>query len=138
MNLPLVDAILNAVTAILLLGGFVAIKRGRRELHRTLMVTAFVTSMAFLVCYLLHKYWYGITLFQGQGWSRPLYFFILGTHTILAMVNLPLILWTIWLAFSGRLERHRRVAPWTFLSWMYVSVTGVLVYFMLYRWFPHN
>lgn len=135
MNLPLVDAILNALTATLLTAGFIAIKRERKALHRALMVGAFATSTAFLVCYLLHKYLHGITLFQGEGWSRPLYFFILGTHTVLAMVNLPLILWTMWLAISGRYEKHRRIAPWTFASWMYVSITGVLVYFMLYRWF---
>lgn len=131
--LPLVDAILNGVTAVLLLAGFIAIKNEMKTLHRMLMITAFCTSSAFLVCYLLHKFLYGITLYQHHDWTRPLYFLILGTHTILAIINLPLILWTMWLALRGHYDKHRRIAPWTFASWMYVSVTGVVVYLMLYR-----
>lgn len=135
-DLPLVNASLNTLTTVLLVTGYIQIKRGRQQAHGLFMAAAFVTSSLFLVCYLVHKFTVGPTRFTGEGWIRPVYFTLLLTHTVLAVVNLPLILRTIYLAVKGRYEEHRRLARWTFPVWMYVSVTGVLVYLFLYRWFP--
>jgi putative membrane protein len=134
-DLPAVNAVLNSVTTLLLIAGITAILRGNRLWHERLMKTAFITSTLFLVGYLVHKFFHGPTSFQGQGAVRVVYFTILLTHTVLAVVNLPLILRTFYLSLSGRLEEHKRLARWTFPIWMYVSVTGVLVYLMLYQWY---
>ncbi len=134
-DLPLLNATLNGLTTILLLAGWIAIKSGRVDLHRKLMVTAFCTSTLFLVSYLVHKALHGHTPFQGHGWIRPVYFVLLLSHTILAVLNLPLVLRVLYLAVLGRFEEHRRLARWVFPLWLYVSVTGVLVYLMLYQWF---
>ncbi|MEM6883914.1 MAG: DUF420 domain-containing protein [Verrucomicrobiota bacterium] len=136
-DLPLVNAVLNSITTVLLLSGFAAIKSGNEDLHRKLMVTALITSTLFLTCYLIHKIGVNFehTKFTGEGNIRTLYFFILTTHTILAIVNLPMIIWTVVLAIRGRFEQHKKVARWTFPIWLYVSVTGVLVYLFLYQWF---
>jgi putative membrane protein len=135
-ELPLANAALNTLTTVLLVAGYAAIKSGRRDLHRNLMVAAFGTSMLFLAGYLAHKFFHGTTRFTAQGWPRPVYFTILLTHTILAVVNLPLILRLLYLAVRGRFEAHRRLARWVWPVWMYVSVTGVVVYLFLYHWFP--
>lgn len=134
-DLPLLNAILNTLTALLLLAGWIQIKRGNREAHRKIMVTAFLTSTLFLACYLLHKFTVGPKLFPMQGWPRVIYMLILIPHTILAVVNLPFILAAIWFAARGQFEKHKRLTRWVWPVWMYVSVTGVLVYLMLYRWF---
>ncbi len=134
-DLPLINAILNSITTILLLSGFAAIKSGNEDLHRKIMSAALVTSALFLTCYLTHKFTVGPTRFTGEGGIRSLYFFILITHTILAIVNLPMIIWAVTLAIRGRFEQHKKVARWTFPIWLYVSVTGVLVYLFLYQWF---
>lgn len=134
-DLPLVNAILNSITTVLLVSGFAAIKSGKEDLHRKIMSAALVTSALFLVGYLTHKFTVGPTRFTGEGGIRSLYFFILITHTILAIVNLPMIIWAVSLAIRGRFERHKKVARWTFPIWLYVSVTGVLVYLFLYQWF---
>ena len=132
-DLPFYNAFLNGTTAFLLLAGLTAILKGNTRLHQRLMMTAFVTSSLFLVGYLVHKIFHGHTPFQGQGVMRTVYFTILISHTILAVVNLPLILRTFYLSLNGRFEEHKRIARWTFPSWMYVSVTGVIVYLMLYQ-----
>ncbi|GAB4249574.1 MAG: hypothetical protein OHK005_16410 [Candidatus Methylacidiphilales bacterium] len=136
-DLPLLNACLNALTTCLLVTGFVLIRQGKREAHRNVMVAALVTSALFLTSYLIYHLGFQLqTKFQGQGWVRPVYFFILTSHVILAIANLPMILATVYLAVRGRFESHRKLARWTWPIWMYVSVTGVLVYLMLYIWFP--
>lgn len=134
-DLPLVNAILNSITTVLLLSGFAAIKSGNQDLHRKFMAAALVTSTLFLACYLTHKFSVGPTRFTGQGSIRTVYFFILITHTILAIVNLPMIIWAVTHAIKGNYERHKRIARWAFPIWLYVSVTGVIVYLFLYQWF---
>lgn len=134
-ELPFYNAILNSTTVVLLILGLTAILKGKKELHKKLMLSAFVTSTLFLIGYLIHKIFHGPTAFQGQGGIRWFYFTLLISHTLLAIVNLPIILRTFYLSLSGRLEEHKRWARWAFPIWMYVSITGVLVYLMLYQWF---
>jgi len=134
-DLPLLNAILNTLTVILLTAGWIQIRQGNKDAHRKLMMAAFVVSSLFLAGYLLHKFTVGPKLFPMQGWPRFVYLSILIPHTILAMVNLPFILAALWFAFTGRFERHKKITRWLWPSWMFVSVTGVLVYLMLYRWF---
>lgn len=131
--LPAVNAALNAASAALLALGFVLIRRRRVTAHLTCMLAAFGVSTLFLVSYVLYHYHAGSRPFTGQGWIRPVYFFFLITHIVLAAVIVPLALTTIWRALRGELARHRRVARWTLPVWLYVSVTGVLIYWMLYR-----
>jgi putative membrane protein len=132
---PLIDATLNGITAVLLAVGHEFIKRGQVGRHRATMITAFLTSCVFLCCYLYYHAHVGSVRFRGQGWSRPVYFSILISHTILAAVIVPLILITLTLALRNRFDRHRSIARWTYPIWMYVSVTGVIVYLMLYKLF---
>lgn len=135
-DLPLLNACLNTLTTLLLAGGFIAIKSGKKDLHRNFMVAAFSTSTLFLVGYLIHKFTVGPTSFQGEGTIRWIYFTILITHTILAIINLPMILTALVLAIRKKFEAHVKVVRWAYPIWMYVSVTGVLVYLFLYQWFP--
>ena len=136
-DLPAVNASLNALSTIFLTLGFIFIKREQRVAHRNCMVAAFTTSTIFLACYLTYHFAVtAVTKFQGQGWVRPLYFIILITHIILAVVIVPLILMTLSRAVKQRFELHKKIARWTWPLWMYVSVTGVIVYLMLYQWFP--
>lgn len=130
---PALNASLNATTAVLLLTGWALIKTGRREAHRWTMVAAFLCSTAFLACYLWYHYHVGSVRFQKTGPIRTVYLSILLTHTILAVAVLPLILRALFLAVKGRYKEHRRAARWAFPVWLYVSVTGVTVYWMLYR-----
>ena len=132
-SFPALNASLNATTAFLLLVGWALIKSGRREAHRWTMVAAFLCSTIFLACYLWYHVHVGSVRYQGTGALRVVYFTILLTHTILAVVVLPMILRTLFLAAKGRFEEHRRAARWAFPVWLYVSVTGVTVYWMLYR-----
>lgn len=132
---PPIDATLNGTTAILLTIGHNFIKRGAVAKHRVLMIAAFITSSVFLGCYLYYHFRVGSVHFRGQGWSRPLYFSILISHTVLAAVVVPMILITLTFALTNRFDRHRRLARWTYPVWMYVSVTGVIVYLMLYKLF---
>jgi putative membrane protein len=134
--LPHLNAILNSSSALLLLAGFRFIRRGRIQAHRKCQVSAVVTSALFLISYLTYHYYHGATKFPGQGLVRPLYFTILITHTILAVVIVPLILVTLYRAARGDFIRHRRIARWTLPLWIYVSVTGVVVYVMLYHLYP--
>ena len=139
LHLPAVNASLNGVAAVLLLAGYSAVRAGRRELHRKLMLSAFVVSAAFLACYLYYHFAVAAgkpTRFNGAGWSRGAYLTLLLSHTVLAAVNLPMVLRTLWLAHRERLAAHRRLARWTFPIWLYVSVTGVAVYVVLYHFNP--
>jgi uncharacterized membrane protein YozB (DUF420 family) len=131
--LPTVNASLNALATVFLLTGYVMIRQRRIEAHRACMIAALVTSALFLTSYLIYHYHAGSTPFPGTGWVRPLYFFILITHIILAAVVPPLALVTVWRAFKGRFEKHAKLARWTLPIWLYVSVTGVVVYLMLYH-----
>jgi uncharacterized membrane protein YozB (DUF420 family) len=132
---PVIDATLNGVTAVLLAIGHSFVKRGSVSKHRAVMIAAFGTSSVFLACYLYYHYHVGSVRFRGHGWSRPLYFSILVSHTVLAIVVVPMILITLVLGLRNKFARHRGIARWTYPIWMYVSVTGVVVYLMLYKIF---
>ena len=132
-DLPALNATLNLTSAVLLGAGYYFIRNRNIRAHKACMVSALITSTVFLTSYLVYHYNVGNVLFTKQGWIRPVYFFILITHVTLAIVILPLVLRTAWLAFRGRFDKHVRIARWTFPLWMYVSVTGVIVYLMLYR-----
>ena len=134
--LPAVNATLNATTAVLLVAGYVLIRRGRRQQHRRVMLTAFATSVLFLVSYLTYHAHIGSKHFPGIGTARVVYFTILLTHTVLAAAIVPLAIITLSRALSARYDRHKKIARWTLPIWLYVSVTGVVVYWMLYqmRW----
>ena len=140
MSLPLVNACLNGTSAVLLCSGLAAIKRGERRLHERLMYAAFASSTVFLACYLYYHFVVvpkvGITKFNGQGWVRSGYYAMLASHVLLAIAVLPLALRTLFLARKERWEAHKRSAKLTFPIWLYVSVTGVLVYLVLYVWNP--
>lgn len=131
--LPAVNATLNGIAAIFLSVGWIFIKRGDRERHRACMLAAFGLSTLFLVSYLVYHANVGSVPFQGQGTVRALYFAILITHIILAAAILPLALITLSRALARKFDRHRRIARWTLPIWLYVSVTGVVIYAMLYR-----
>jgi len=134
--LPHVNAGLNATSALLLATGYYFIRRGRVTAHLRCMVAALVVSLVFLASYLVYHYNHGSTRFTGQGLIRPVYFTILLTHTVLAVVIVPLVIMTVRRAWRGQFDRHSRVARWTLPLWGYVSVTGVLVYLLLYQLFP--
>lgn len=133
LHLPTLNAALNAACAVLLTRGFLYIRRGDVRRHKACMGLAFAVSVVFLASYLTHHALHGSTRFTGSGWPRPLYFSILVSHTILAVAIVPLALRTLYLAWRGRFDAHRRIARWTLPLWLYVSVTGVIVYWMLYR-----
>jgi uncharacterized membrane protein YozB (DUF420 family) len=136
--LPALNATLNATSGILLLIAYNHIRHKRIAQHRRFMIAACITSLTFLIFYVLNHYLrHGVvTRFTAGGWVRPLYFTILITHTILAVIIVPLVIVTLFNGLKMRVLQHRRIAKWTFPIWMYVSVTGVLVYFFLYQWFP--
>ena len=134
--LPTVNASLNALSALLLLAGWRAIRSGRRERHRALMLSALSCSALFLVGYLTRVALTGTHRFPGGGALRATYLAVLGSHTVLAVAVLPMVLRTLYLALRGRFEAHRRIARFTFPVWLYVSVTGVAVYVMLYHLAP--
>jgi uncharacterized membrane protein YozB (DUF420 family) len=132
---PVIDAAMNGTSAVLLLIGRGYIKRGQMAAHRAVMLAALVSSSIFLGCYLYYHYHVGSVHFQGQGIWRPIYFTILISHVILAAVIVPMIIITLSRGLRERFDRHRAIARWTFPLWMYVSVTGVIVYVMLYHLF---
>ena len=143
-DLPAVNATLNSLSAVFLTLGFIFIKRGNKVAHRNCMIAAFSTSVIFLACYLtfhgylayvLHQ---GPTRFLNPQWFRPIYLTILLTHTVLAVVIVPLILMTLWRARKQDFAAHKKIARWTWPLWMYVSVTGVVVYLLLYQIFPQK
>ncbi len=133
---PALNACLNALSAIFLVMGFRAIKRGQRERHRLLMLAAFAASCTFLVSYVARFLISGTHVYPGGGWDKPVYLAILLTHMVAALVVVPLSLRSIWLATRPDYARHKRVAKLTWPLWMYTSVTGVLVYLMLYQLAP--
>jgi uncharacterized membrane protein YozB (DUF420 family) len=132
---PVINASLNGGSTVLLLTGRWLIGQRRIAAHRLVMLAALATSTLFLISYLYYHYHVGSVHFQGTGWSRPLYFTILISHVTLAVVIVPLVIITLSRALRERFDKHRAIARWTFPLWLYVSVTGVLVYFMLYHWF---
>ena len=142
-DLPPVNASLNALSAVFLSWGLYFIRRRRQEAHRNCMIAAFVTSALFLVCYLtyhtylayLHR---GPTVFRDPAWFRPIYLTILLSHTSLAIVIVPLAIITLSRALRHRFDAHKRIARWTWPLWMYVSVTGVVIYLLLYQIFPQG
>jgi putative membrane protein len=132
---PVINAVLNGTSAVLLYAGREFIKRGRMAVHRAMMIAAVSTSTLFLASYLYYHAHVGSIRFQGQGWIRPVYFTILTSHTLLAIAVVPLVIITLTRGLRERFDQHRAIARWTYPLWMYVSVTGVVVYLMLYQWF---
>jgi putative membrane protein len=131
-DLPTLNAVLNSLSAGLLIAGYAFIRKGQIQKHLICMVSAFIVSCLFLVSYLIYHYHVGSMRYQGTGFIRTVYFTILISHTILAALIVPLILRTLYLAVRGRFDVHRRWARWTFPLWLYVSITGVIIYEMLY------
>jgi len=138
-DLPAVNATLNGLSAVFLGAGFRFIKQKNAPAHKTCMIAAFTTSVIFLACYLTyHIAVHAVTHFVEPAWFRPIYLTILLTHTVLAVVIVPLILITLNRALRARFDLHRKIARWTWPLWMYVSVTGVIVYLILYQIFPQR
>lgn len=143
-DLPTINAGLNSLSAMFLLIGYVLIRQGRQEAHRRFMIAAFITSTLFLISYLTyhgyvsHYLGKGPTVFRDPAWFRPIYLAILLSHTVLAMAVVPLALRSLYLGWKGRFDDHRRVSRWTWPIWMYVSVTGVVIYLLLYQIFPQR
>ncbi len=136
-DLPALNASLNSLSTLFLLFGWWFIRKDRKKQHITMMVCALVTSTLFLASYLTYHFNVAaVTKFEAEGIIRPIYLTILATHVVLAMVIVPMVIMTVVPALRARFDRHRRIARWTLPLWLYVSVTGVLVYFMLYQWFP--
>jgi uncharacterized membrane protein YozB (DUF420 family) len=127
------NASLNGTSAILLASGYTAIRSGKIGVHKAFMIAAFAVSSVFLVSYVVYHVRVGSVHFQGQGWIRPVYFTLLGSHTVLAVLIVPMILITLRRAWLEQFDRHRLIARWTLPLWFYVSVTGVIVYFLLYH-----
>lgn len=138
-DLPVLNACLNALSAIFLSAGYYFIRRKNPTAHRNCMLAAFVTSTLFLISYLTYHFTViGRTVFKEPAWFRPIYLTILATHTFLAIVIVPLILTTLSFALKERFPSHKKLARWTWPLWMYVSVTGVVIYLILYRIFPQH
>lgn len=135
-DLPALNAALNAVAATLLVTGHGFVRRGKVARHRACMLSAFLVSIAFLVSYVVYHAEAGSVRFTQPGWPRVVYFAILATHVPLAALIVPLALVTLWWALRGQFARHARIARWTYPIWLYVSVTGVMVYVMLYHLWP--
>jgi len=141
-DLPPVNATLNGLSTCLIAAGWNAILRDRKRVHIACMVTALVCSTAFLACYLTYHFGLlssvgeGSVKFTADGWVRPVYYIILVTHLILAFTILPLVIITVIPALRARFDRHRKLGRFTMPIWLYVSITGVIVYFMLYQWYP--
>ena len=133
---PTINAGLNATSAVLLVSGYVFIRRRNILAHKACMVGAFLVSMLFLASYLYYHYHHGATSFPGTGGVRILYFSILIPHTILAAAIVPLALTTLYRAWREQFDRHKRIARWTLPIWLFVSVTGVVIYLMLYHLYP--
>ncbi len=132
-DLPGVNALLNATATVLLVWGYVMIRRGHRDTHRNIMIAALIVSAAFLTTYLIYHYQVGSVPYPYHDWTRPLYFIILIPHIILAAVMVPFIIALVIFAASGRFDRHRRLARWVWPVWIFVSISGVVIYLMLYR-----
>lgn len=137
-DLPLVNACLNGATTLFLLAGYRFVRRGKIPQHKTCMGIALGLSAAFLASYLTYHFNVGSIRFTAEGAVRTVYFAILVTHTLLAVAVVPLALVTVWRALRGRFVSHMRIARWTLPIWLYVAVTGVIVYLMLYQWYPSS
>jgi putative membrane protein len=143
-DLPAINASLNGLSAVLLTAGFIFIRQKKVIAHRNCMISAFCVSVVFLICYLTYHAYLAVVLHRGPTrfenplWFRPIYLTILLTHTILAIVIVPMILITLSRAFRERFDKHKKIARWTWPLWMYVSVTGVIVYLLLYQIFPQK
>src|SRR5260370_23503150 len=127
------NASLNGISALLLAGGYAAIRTGKQDVHKKFMVSAFGVSTVFMVSYVVYHIRVGHVVFQGQGWIRPVYFVLLTSHTLLAIVIVPMILVTLRRAWLEKFDKHRVIARWTLPLWFYVCVTGVIVYLMVYQ-----
>jgi putative membrane protein len=144
LDLPAVNGTLNGLSAVFLTAGYIFIRRKNQTAHRNCMIAAFVTSTLFLACYLTYHFYLAFALHRGPtrfldpAWFRPIYLTLLATHTILAVVIVPMVFMTLSRALKRRFDLHRRIARWTWPLWMYVSVTGVLIYFLLYQIFPQK
>lgn len=132
-DFPALNACLNSISAVFLVLGFYFIKNKKIDAHRICMLAAAAASTLFLACYLYYHYHHGSTKYPHHDWTRPVYFTILISHTILATLNLPFILRTLWLAAFKQFDKHKKIARLTFPIWLYVSVTGVVIYWMLYQ-----
>ncbi len=132
-DLPTLNAVLNSISAVFLSLGYIQIKKGRREQHRKWMIAALVTSALFLTSYLIYHSQVGSVKYPHYDWTRPVYFAVLIPHIILAAVMTPFILIAVWHAWHARFEKHRRLVRWIWPVWMFVSVSGVVVYWMLYH-----
>ncbi len=132
-DLPAVNASLNSLATVFLSLGYFHIRRGETQRHKACMLCACVASTAFLGSYLVYHWQVGSVAYTGQGWIRPVYFSILVSHIVLAIVIVPLASLTLFRAWRGAFDRHRRIARWTWPLWMYVSVTGIVIYWMLYH-----
>ncbi|MFT5467804.1 MAG: putative membrane protein [Verrucomicrobiales bacterium] len=135
-DLPCLNACLNATATVLIIAGLISVKAGKIKAHIGFMIAALVVSTAFFTSYLIYHANAGSKSFTGEGWVRPLYFFILLTHIPAAVVNLPMIIATVVPAIRRKIAFHKRIARWTYPLWLYVSVTGVLVYFFAHVWYP--
>ena len=137
-SIPAINALLNSIATVLIISGLVCIKKGNKKAHRSLMTAALAVSVCFLACYIYHKWsvnWQNRSI-GAEGFIRTAYLIMLFTHVLLAIAIVPLVLRVFFLAIRGRYEVHKRWARWTYPIWLYVSVTGVLVYFSIYVWFP--
>lgn len=134
--MPPFQAAANTIATVLLSAGYYFIRNGNRRLHRNCMVTALAVSAVFLVSYLTYHNLVGYAPFAGQGWIRPLYFTLLGSHIVLAAVIVPLVLATVWFAARGNFNAHPRIARWTLPTWIYVSVSGVVIYILGFHVYP--
>lgn len=130
---PALNASLNGASAVLITSGRLLIRKQKTKLHRACMITAVVTSSLFLISYLYYHSHVHSVHFPGQGWVRPVYFTILISHTLLAVTVVPLVIMSLSYGLREKFDRHRRIARWTFPIWLYVSITGVVVYIMLYQ-----
>ena len=143
-DLPKINACLNSLAAVLLIAGYIFIKRQNKTAHRNCMIGALLSSTVFLVCYVYYHYSMqklhgeAHTRFLKPEWFRPIYLAILFTHLICAIAIVPLVLMTLSRAIKARFELHKKIARWTWPIWMYVSITGVLIYFLLYQIFPQR
>ncbi len=134
--LPHVNAVLNAVSTILLIIGFAMIRSGRRETHRKVMLSALAVSAVFLISYLTYHFTAPIFVFPGTGWTKPAYYAMLISHVVLAVIVTPMVIVTVYRALKGTFDRHKALARWTIWVWLYVTVTGVMIYVILYHVYP--
>ncbi len=134
--LPHVNAVLNSISTVLLLIGFILIKSGRKEAHRKVMTAAIVVSAVFLVSYLTYHFTAPIFVFPGTGWAVPAYYTLLISHVVMATIVLPMVIVTAWRAYHGQFDRHKAIARWTWPVWMFVTTSGVAVYAVLYHVYP--